>query len=414
MFIAARFIAGWGSWGFLAVTPTYSAELAPPGLRGLMVGMNGVNIALGYALASYMGMAFFFTESPVAKWRGPLGIALLWPFMMIIVTFFVPESPRFLLMKGKVEEARAIVYRLHATKGDPDQEFARGEFYQMQKQTELDRTLEPGWIAMFTKKGYRKRTALAMGFAFIGQSTGVLVINNYGPTLYKTLGYGTKQQLEFQCGWITVGVVFNAVGALFMDKVGRKPLMLFGVAGCCVCLILEAAIVATYAEEATNKAALAAGVAMFYLFLAVYSMGVDVAGVVFYSELFPNHIRAKGVCLSMATVALTDLVYLQATTTAFANIKWRFYLIFIVITALGSFLMYFVLPETKGIPLEEMAKIFGDTDDVVVFSSDVHLDHNTHELVVGKGGLEHVATHQGMTEDIKKAIAEHKEKATDA
>jgi MFS family permease len=72
----------------------------------------------------------------------------------------------------------------------------------------------------------------------------------------------SKQQLEFQCGWITVGIVFNAVGAVFMDKVGRKPLMLFGVGGCCVCLIIEAAIVATYAEEATNKAALAAGVAM--------------------------------------------------------------------------------------------------------------------------------------------------------
>lgn len=69
-----------------------------------------------------------------------------------------------------------------------------------------------------------------------------------------------KQQLELQCGWISVGILFNAVGAVFMDKVGRKPLMLFGVAGCAVCLIVEAAIVATYAEEATNKAALAAGV----------------------------------------------------------------------------------------------------------------------------------------------------------
>jgi hypothetical protein len=64
-------------------------------------------------------------------------------------------------------------------------------------------------------------------------------------------------------------------------------------------------------------------------------MGVDVAGVVFYSELFPNHIRAKGVCLSMATVALTDLVYLQVTTTAFARIGWRFYLVFIVICGVG-------------------------------------------------------------------------------
>jgi MFS family permease len=111
------------------------------------------------------------------------------------------------------------------------------------------------------------------------------------------MGKYSKQQLELHCGWITVGIVFNAVGAAFIDRVGRKPLMLLGVGRCCACLIVEAAIVATYADEATNKAALGAGVAMFYLFLVVYSMGVDVAGVVFYSELFPNHIRAKGVSL---------------------------------------------------------------------------------------------------------------------
>ncbi|KAF2029182.1 MFS general substrate transporter [Setomelanomma holmii] len=407
MFIAARFIAGWGSWGFLAVTPTYSAELAPPGLRGFFVGMNGVNIALGYALGSYMGMAFYFASSDSSKWRGPLGIALLWPAMMIGINFIAPESPRYLLMNGRVEEARGIVMRLHSIKGDPDQEFARAEFYQMMKQTAIDRTLDPGWIAMFTKKGYRRRTALAVGFAFVGQSTGVLVINNYGPTLYATLGYDTKQQLEFQCGWIIVGIVFNAVGAMFMNKVGRRPLMLFGVAGCCVCLIIEAAIVATYAEAATNKTALAAGVAMFYLFLAVYSMGVDVAGVVFYSELFPNHIRAKGVCLSMATVALTDPVYLHATTTAFANIGRRFYLVFIIICGVGVVFAYFLIPETKGILLEEMAKIFGD--EVVVKLDEVHVNHDRHELVVGgveKGGLEHVATHQGMTPEVERAIRE--------
>jgi hypothetical protein len=95
----------------------------------------------------------------------------------------------------------------------------------------------------------------------------------------------------------------------------------------------------------------------FYLFLAVYSMGVDVAGVVFYSELFPNHIRAKGVCLSIATVALTDLVYLQATTTAFANIKWRFYLVFIIICAVGVVLSYFVSPLVR---LSSHDKIIGN------------------------------------------------------
>ncbi|KAF2096436.1 MFS general substrate transporter [Rhizodiscina lignyota] len=393
MFITARFFAGMGSWGFLACTPTYSAELAPPKLRGFFVGMNGVNIALGYALASYMGMAFFYAKDPVAQWRGPLGIALVWPFMMLAILPFIPESPRFLLMQGKVDQAHDVVLKLHSIPNDPDQEFARGEFYQMQKQAELDRTLHVSWWGMFSKAAYRKRTILAMGFAFIGQSTAVLVINNYGPTLYKTLGYGTEDQLRFQCGWITVGVIFNAVGASLMDRFGRRPLMLIGVSGCCLWLIIEAAMVASFAAQGTNKAGLSMGVAAFYLFLAVYSVGIDVAGVVFYSELFPNNIRAKGICLSIATIALTDLVYLQATATAFANIGWKFYLIFIIISGLGALLMYFVLPETKGIPLEEMAKLFGDTDNIMVYASDIHLDHNTHELVVDrKDGLTHTAT----------------------
>jgi MFS family permease len=97
MFIVGRVFAGMGSWGFLSVTPAYSAELAPPDLRGLMVGLNGINIALGYGLASYMGLAFFYQDNPVSQWRTPLGIALIWPVMMIVVCLLVPESPRLVL-----------------------------------------------------------------------------------------------------------------------------------------------------------------------------------------------------------------------------------------------------------------------------------------------------------------------------
>jgi hypothetical protein len=173
--------------------------------------------------------------------------------------------------------------------------------------------------------------------------------------------------------------------------------MLFGVAGCCVMLCIEAAMVAEYAAEGTNKAGLGVGVAAFYVFLIIYSLGIDVCGVVFYSELFPNHIRAKGVALAMLSIALTDLVYLQATAEAFANIGWKFYLVslsprsrgctnceqvFICVTFLGVIWAYFAIPETKGIPLEELAAIFGDDDEIVVYMKDIHVDHNTHQLVV--------------------------------
>jgi MFS family permease len=104
-------------------------------------------IALGYGLASYMGMAFFYASDPVAKWRGPLGVALLFPIIMLAILPFIPESPRFLLMKGRVDEAREIVLKLHKIPGDPDNEFARGEFYQMAKQAELDRTVRVTWVS---------------------------------------------------------------------------------------------------------------------------------------------------------------------------------------------------------------------------------------------------------------------------
>ena len=150
-----------------------------------------------------------------------------------------------------------------------------------------------------------------------------------------------------------------------------------------------------------NKTGLAFGVVAFYAFLAVYGLGIDVCGVVWYSEIFPNHIRAKGICLSIATIALTDLVYLQATATAFASIGYKFYLLFICITLVGGIIFYFLLPETRGIPLEEIAKIFGETDDIMVFSEDLHVDRNTHELVIEEhnnpAGLTHVATEQGRT-----------------
>ena len=121
---------------------------------------------------------------------------------------------------------------------------------------------------------------MGCGFAFIGQSTGVLVLNNYGPTIYAALGYDAEYQLIFQCGWISVGILGNILGAFIMDFTGRRPLLMFGVGGCCVSLILEAAMVATYAEAGTNKAGLRMGVAAAYLFLMVYSVGIDVAGVV--------------------------------------------------------------------------------------------------------------------------------------
>ena len=103
--------------------------------------------------------------------------------------------------------------------------------------------------------------------------------------------------------------------------------MALGAAGCCITLIIEAAMIASFGAVGTNKAGLGVGVMALYLFIAIYGLGVDVGGYVFYSEIWPNHLRSKGLALAVATNALTDLVYLQVTPTAFENIGWKFFLV---------------------------------------------------------------------------------------
>lgn len=245
---------------------------------------------------------------------------------------------------------------------------------------------------MFTKKAYRKRTYIALFYSFLGQSTGVLVLNNYGPSFYSALGYGLQRQLVFQAGWVTVGYPFCFLGAVLMDRAGRRPLMMGSIAGCCVCVAVLAAATARVGD---NGSIAALGVAAIYIFIAIYSIGVDVGGNVFYAEVFQNHVRAKGVALANAVLALSDLVYLELTPTAQAQVGWKWFLVsilprlcllkaewrgqscfllldnlltdvpkklFICISAFGTVVLYFVLPETKGVSLERMARIFGDEE----------------------------------------------------
>lgn len=180
---------------------------------------------------------------------------------------------------------------------------------------------------MFTKASYRRRVAITCFYCFLGQPTAILVINNYGPTFYAALGFDVRQTLFLTAGWVSVSIPFCLIGAFLSDIIGRRPIMLIGIGGCCICLIIEAAAVRYFEMNPTRKDLGALGVAALFCFNAVYQLGVDVGGNVFYSEVFPNHIRSKGVALANLVLALPDLVYLQVTPYAFANIGWRFFLV---------------------------------------------------------------------------------------
>lgn len=124
-----------------------------------------------------------------------------------------------------------------------------------------------------------------------------------------------------------VAFLGNLVGSLLMDNFGRRRLILTGIAGCIVTLCIEAAMVSLYATAGTNKAGLGVGICAFFVFLVFYAVGVDAAGFVWLSEIFPNFIRTKGLALAVTSIAITDVIYLQVTPQAFANIGYKYFLV---------------------------------------------------------------------------------------
>jgi hypothetical protein len=137
-----------------------------------------------------------------------------------------------------------------------------------------------------------------------------------------------------------------------------------GLSGCLASLIVECAIQARYLGG-TNKSALAAGVAMLYSYVFFYAFFLDGCSFWYVGEIFPSHLRANGFALAMASFCLGNIIWLGAAPTAFANIGWKYYLFFIIITAITTVVVYFKFPNTLNVPLEEVARLFGD-DDLIV------------------------------------------------
>lgn len=154
-------------------------EVVPARYRGGLVTIHAVMFLVGYTVSGWVGVGFYFWNDPNGRqWRPPLAIQAVWPLLLLTGLYWVPESPRWLLAKGRVDEAKKILNDLHSDPADPENTFARGEFYQIQKQVVIDKTLESSWAHMFKKPSYRKRCFLAMGTTFFVSCSGVLVINS--------------------------------------------------------------------------------------------------------------------------------------------------------------------------------------------------------------------------------------------
>lgn len=360
MFIAFRTLSGAGVFMLVGGIPMWISETAPPSVRGLLGDFHSIGILFGYALASYVGYAFYhLPPTNDMAWRGPFIVGCGPLAFHLVAMFFLPESPRWLLMKGEAEHAEQTLRRLHTA------DEAAVEMRQISATIEVDKHLDSSWRSMFLKPAYRKRVLISSSVVVMVESAGVLVINNYGPSIYGSLGFDNDQQLVYNMGYNTMSVTGGLLSLLIIDRVQRPKLLATGLTGACTTLIVLAAILANNDPTApgANKTALRAGVAMIYLYTLTFELFLNGTMFTYMAELFPTHIRSKGLVITIASLTAINILWTQVAPTAFAAIGWKLYLCFIIPPMLFAILVWFTFPNTLGVPLEEIARIFGDHEE---------------------------------------------------
>ncbi len=334
LFLFYRFIGGVGV-GISSVTaPLYISEIAPPSKRGRLVALFQFNIVFGILIA-YLSN-YLLNNGGENDWRWMLGIEAIPAFLFIIILLFIPESPRWLVLKqGKVEEARAILSIIDANEAD----------LVLSQIQEATTTLPVS--ALFTK-AFKTPVTLAVLFAVFNQVSGINAIIYYAPRIFEMAELGTDSALLSSAGIGLINLIFTLIGLTLIDKYGRKILMQVGSYG----LIATLALVAI--SFFTGRVGLSVP---FYLFgfIAFFAFSQGAVIWVFISEIFPNEVRAHGQALGSFThwfmAALIAFIFPYFAETFGGGITFSFFALMMILQLLFVWKM---MPETKGRSLESI------------------------------------------------------------
>ncbi|KAL1893947.1 hypothetical protein Sste5346_006088 [Sporothrix stenoceras] len=359
MFLAARTLCGIGAGIVITNVPVYMSEIAPPHLRGLLVGNHATSIVYAYILSSVLALGFSFVDHPYA-WRLQYVMLAFFGLLLLASLAFLPESPRWLVERERYDEAWTVLQQLHQSKGGNDTHLARAEMVQIRAQIAEEHAQPTGYWHILKTPNLRYRVYCSVLVWIVGQSTGILVIANLTPVLFGQLGYSTLLQLGLSIVWTVVALLGCFVNSLIMDKVGRVRLMVLGGYLCSIVLIVEA-VLQKYFLNTSNTSGINAAVAMYFLFIFFYGSTIDCAAYVYISEIWPTHHRSRGSTIGLASFFLTSIAYTSPATKAFATIGWRYYFVMAAVCLVSSTVMMFVLPETAQLTLEEIAEKFGET-----------------------------------------------------
>lgn len=346
-FVIARLIGGVGVGIASLLSPMYISEIAPAKIRGTLVTLYQLAIVIGINLVYYINLQI--ASSGDAQWNLDIGWRIMLvsevipALLFIILLFFIPESPRWLASKGKIDSAKAIIEKIN------------GQNISAELLNEIQDSFkeEKGSILVLFTSGLRMAIVVGMFLAFFSQITGINAIIYYAPEIFKNIGFGADSAM-FQTVIIgTVNTVFTFVAIAFIDKYGRRTLLLWGISGMIICL---GGVGLMFHIELSSGPWLL----LFILgFIASFAMSLGPIPWVLISEIFPTKFRGVAMSISILMVWIGVVLITQLTPILLEGVGGAFTFWIFMFNAIILFIFTFnMIPETKGKTLEEIAKMW--------------------------------------------------------
>jgi len=363
--VIGRYIAGLGVGSLSAIVPLYNGETAPKAIRGTILAIYQVQIISGVFL-SYVFELGSHTINNSASWRLPIGLQMVWGIILLSGMFFLPESPRHLLGTGRGNEARKVVAELNGVSEDDPLviEIVEGLDFAIRAENEGGKAT---WLECFsTRNALWRRTINGMMLQFIQQLNGQNFYYYYGDTFFQSAGAGLSPYIiQTVLGAVSV---FGTLPALyFIEAWGRRKSLLLGAAAQAVCALIVAVVGhTTLAPTGTPTSALTArnraggDVVIAFAVFQVFSFGTTWGPTpwVYLGESFPLRVRPKSIALGSATNWFWNFMLSFFSPRIVDRIGPMIMMVFFGMLVFGYIYVYFAIPETKGLTLEEVDELY--------------------------------------------------------
>ena len=350
--VAFRIIGGVGIGIVSIVSPIYISEVSPAKIRGTLVSLYQLAVTAGFLLAYLANWAIDAGIDPSAAadaglwsrmfnaeaWRGMLGSETLPALLFLFIIFFIPESPKWLIIKGKPSEATAVLSRILGSEDEINAEV---------EATRSSSGEDKGSWSDLLKPGILVAVLAGCAIAILGQFMGVNAVLYYGPKIFSEAGFDNPMFSTVLVGLVNFATTVLAV--FIIDRVGRKQLIYWGVSGMIICLMAIGTYFAT-------GGALGNGFMLAFFLAYVFCCAISISAIVFVllSEMYPNSIRGRA--MSLAGFMLWVGTYLVGQLTP-VLLEWSqagTFFIFAVMCVPYMLIMWKVIPETTGKTLEEI------------------------------------------------------------